>query len=183
MSYRNGNYCAFYVKDPFNKSNLAEHATKDFVYYKILRMWKKEDNSFPFIDSHDKNYNVRDDSNWENTLKPRLRKRIQNSKNIILILSSITKNSTPLKEEIYYGINKQKLPVIVIYPDYKTNDDLLKKFNLVRLLWDNLPIFRDSMSKVPTLHIPFNKKLIIKALNNRGFTVNNKCKEGIYYFK
>ncbi|WP_370577856.1 hypothetical protein ABX014_03110 [Snodgrassella alvi] len=183
MSYRNGNYCAFYVENPSNQSNLAEHATKDFVYYNQLRMWKGKDSSFPFIDSHNKNYNVCDDSDWKNTLKPRLRERIRNSKNIILILSSITKNSIPLKEEIDYGINVQELPVIVIYPDFKTKDDLLEKFNLVRSLWNNLPIFRDSMHKVPTLHIPHNKELIIKALNNRNFTVNNKCKEDIYYFK
>ena len=73
MAYRNGNYSAFYVKEPFDESNLGAHATKDFVYYNMLRAWKGADSSFPFIDSHDKNYNVRDDSDWEKTLKPRIR--------------------------------------------------------------------------------------------------------------
>lgn len=52
---------------------------------------ESDDSTFPFIDSHDKNYNVRDGSDWETTLKPRLRNRLNNSKNIILFLSSITK--------------------------------------------------------------------------------------------
>lgn len=72
MSYRNANYSAFYVSEPFSESNLGANSTHDFVYYNMLRMWRGEDNSFPFNDAHDKTYNVRDGSDWEKTLKPRL---------------------------------------------------------------------------------------------------------------
>ena len=65
MSYRNGNYSAFYVDEPFSASSLGAAATKDFCYYQLLRAWKAKDFSFGFIDSHDKTYNVRDDSDWE----------------------------------------------------------------------------------------------------------------------
>jgi len=78
MAYRNGNYAAFYVAEPFNASALGAHATKDFCYYNMLRAWKGKEASFPFNDSHDKTYNVRDNSDWETTLKPRLRERIRN---------------------------------------------------------------------------------------------------------
>ena len=81
MAYRNGNYSAFYVNEPF-LDNLGAHSTRDFVYYNLLRAWKGADSTFPFIDSHDKNYNVRDGSDWEKTLKPRIRERLRNSKNI-----------------------------------------------------------------------------------------------------
>lgn len=70
MSYNNGNYCAFYVQPPFNETSLGAHATKDFVYYSMLKAWKGSDSTFPFNNSHDKTYNVRDGSNWESTLKP-----------------------------------------------------------------------------------------------------------------
>ena len=153
MAYRNGNYSAFYVKEPFAEGNLGAHATKDFVYYNLLRAWKGDDKSFPFIDSHNKNYNVRDGSDWEKTLKPRIRERLRNSKNIILFLSSITKNSRALREEVDYGINDQELPVIVVYPDYSEKSDIIncksetfkKK---IKDLWDKLPKFRDSRSSV-----------------------------------
>ena len=118
MAYRNGNYAAFYVAEPFNASALGAHATKDFCYYNMLRAWKGKDSSFPFNDSHDKTYNVRDNSDWELTLKPRLRERLRSSKNIVLFLSSNTVSSRALREEIDYGINDQGLPVIVIYPEY-----------------------------------------------------------------
>lgn len=186
MAYRNGNYAAFYVTEPFNSSSLGANATRDFCYYNTLRMWKGADASFPFNDSHDKTYSVRDGSNWELTLKPRLRERLRSSKNIVLFLSSITTSSRALREEIDYGINDQGLPVIVIYPEYATKESLLNNGVLkqaIMNLWGNLPIFRDSMSKVPTLHVPMNKELIKSALQDSGFMVGSKKAPDIYWYK
>lgn len=187
MPYRNGNYSAFYVKEPFEESNLGAHQMKDFCYYNLLRAWKGKDATFPFIDSHAKNYNVRDDSDWETTLKPRIRERLRNSTNIILFLSSITKNSRALREEINYGINNQKLPVIVIYPDYGKKSDIIGcKSKTIRKqikdLWDKLPAFRNSKATVPVLHIPMDKKLIKRALEDRDLKVQSKGKNGDFFF-
>ena len=173
MSYQNANYSAFYVSEPFSESNLGANSTHDFVYYNMLRMWKGEDNSFPFNDAHDKTYNVRDGSDWEKTLKPRLHTRLDNSKNIILFLSSITANSRALREEMNYGIGTKGLPVIVIYPDYDKKSDL----------WDKLPAFRDNMSSVATLHIPCTKSLITSALNDEDFMVNTMADAKRYFYK
>jgi len=63
--YRNSNYTAFYVAEPFEPVSLGAHATKDFCYYNTLRAWKGKDTSFPFNDAHAKTYSVRDGSNWE----------------------------------------------------------------------------------------------------------------------
>jgi len=186
MAYRNGNYTAFYVAEPFSPSVLGANATKDFLYYNTIRMWKGADASFPFVDSHDKTYNVRDDSDWESTLKPRLRERLRNSKNIVLILSSITANSRALREEIDYGINDQGLPVIVIYPEYDTKESLLDNGSLkqvIKKLWNNLSIFRDSMGKVPTLHVPLNKSSIKNSLEDSGFMVGSKKTPSMYWYK
>ena len=188
MGYKNGDYTAFYVDEPFNQSNLGAYATKDFCYYNTLKAWKAKDNDFPFIDSHNKNYNVRDGSDWERTLKPRLRERLRNSKNIILFLSSITKSSRALREEIDYGINKLGLPIIVVYSEYEEKSDIIDcekkifKNNIVRL-WSNLPILRDSMDQVPTLHIPMKKELIKSALLNKDFMVQSKTENGKFFYE
>jgi hypothetical protein len=187
MTYRNGNYSAFYVSEPFNESNLGASATKDFVSYNLLRAWKAADSTFPFIDSHDKNYNVRDGSDWEKTLKPRLHDRLNNSKNIVLFISSATKNSRALREEINHGIGTNGLPVIVVYPEYEEKSDIIdctsKKIRKqINDLWDNLPAFRDSMKSVPTIHIPNKKELIRKALDDKNFMVNSKCAAGVYFY-
>ncbi|HMD81089.1 MAG TPA: hypothetical protein VKE92_07260 [Anaerolineales bacterium] len=182
---RNGNYAAFYVTAPFNPSSLGAYATRDFCYYNMLRAWKGGDASFPFIDAHNTTYNVRDDSDWETTLKPRLRARLRNSKNILFFLSSNTKNSTALREEIDYGINDQGLPVILIYPDYESRESLLAGGALkpaVRALWDRLPIFRDSMHLVPTLHVAMVKGDIRRALLHDDLKVTSKTIPNAYFF-
>ncbi|WP_247717252.1 toll/interleukin-1 receptor domain-containing protein [Morganella morganii] len=181
----NGNYCAFYVAEPFSESALGANATKDFVYYNTLRMWKGAEPTFPFSNSHATTYNVRDGSDWVRTLMPRLRERLRNSKNIILFLSDRTINSRALKEEIDYGINTLGLPVIVIYPDYETKESLLNNNKLkqkIRNLWSNIPIFRDSMDKVPTIHIPMKKDLIRLTLSDRDFMVKSKVSPGIFRY-
>lgn len=180
-----GNYCAFYVAEPFHEGALGAHATKDFIYYNTLRMWKGADPGFPFTDSHDTTYNVRDGSNWEQTLMPRLRQRLRNSKNIILFLSDRTVNSRALREEIDYGINSLGLPVIVIYPDYDTKESLLVNNILkqqIQNLWSKIPAFRDSMHLVPTFHIPMNKALIRQSLADSKFMVKTKTVPDVYRY-
>ena len=185
MAYRNGNYAAFYVAEPFQQNALAANATEDFLYYNMLRMWKGKDVTFPFYDSHEKTYSVRDGSSWDSTLKPRLRERLRNSKNILLILTTKTYPSKPLNEEIDYGINDQGLPIIVIYPGYTDASELLLNGALkpsIKNLWNNLPIFKNSMEKVPTLHIPLSKSIVEKSLKNEKFMLSTKREPGIFRY-
>ncbi|MCE4073417.1 MULTISPECIES: TIR domain-containing protein [Pseudomonas] len=185
MANRTGNYSAFYVAEPFSATKLGANASPDFVYYNMLRAWKGKDTAFPFVDSHAKTYSVRDGSDWEKTLKPRLRERLQASKNIILFLSESTIASKALTEEIEYGIENQGLPIIVIYPDYDSKESLLKDGNLkaeVKALWDKIPAFKRLMNEVPTLHVPLNKSLITAALNDADFAVATKGKAGIFRY-
>lgn len=184
MANRTANYTAFYVAEPFSTSNLGANATRDFCYYSQLKAWKAADSSFPFVDAHDKTYNVRDNSSWE-TLKSRLHERLNMSKNIVLILSDITKNSMALREEIDYGINICGLPVIVIYPNFTEKTDIWEASgikNQVKRLWDHLPIFRDSMNKVATIHVPYKKDLIKSALNDDDFKVVTMKDTRCYHF-
>lgn len=188
MAYKNGNYAAFYVDEPFNQNNLGANSTRDFVSYNLLKAWKGADSKFPFIDSHDKNYNVRDGSDWESTLKPRLRDRLNNSKNIIIFLSVYTRNSQALREEVDYGINTKGLPIIVVYPDFSEKSDIINcQTNTIKKqiknLWDKLPKFRDSMEEVPTIHLPNKKNLIESALKDNDYMVQTKCKAGIYFYQ
>lgn len=185
MSNRTSNYVAFYVKEPFCASNLGANATPDFVYYNQLRAWKALDNTFPFIDAHAKTYNVRDNSQWT-TLKQRLHERLDTSKNIVLFLSKNTQNSRALREEIDYGINTKGLPVIVIYPDFKEKSDIWCSKGMkqqVKDLWDKLPVFRDNMDKVATLHVPYQKALIKSALKDDDFKVQTMAMATQYHYK
>ena len=112
--------------------------------------------------------------------------RLNNSKNIILFLSSVTKNSRALREEIDYGINTDGLPVIVVYPEYSEKSDIYENSSIkqeIKDLWDKLPIFRNSMDDVPTIHIPFKKELIKKALEDTDFMVSTKGEAKAHFYK
>ena len=188
MAIKTGNYCAFYVTQFGTDSNLAANSVRDFVYYNMLRAWKGKDSTFPFTDSHAKNYNVRDGSDWDKTLKPRIRERLAKSKNIVLFLSSTTKSSRALREEIDYGINTKGLPVIVVYPEFKEKSDIIncnsETFRKqIKDLWDKLPIFRNSMGNVPTMHIPNNKTLIRSSLKDPDLIVSTKADPTSFYYK
>jgi hypothetical protein len=94
-------------------------------------------------------------------------------------------NSRAVREELDYGINDQGLPVIVVYPEYDTKESLLTNGSLnpkVKELWGNLPIFRDTMHKVPTLHVPMKKELIKSALTDSNFMLSTKATAQIYRF-
>jgi len=187
MANKTGNYCAFYVTEYGSDSNLAANAVKDFVYYNMLRAWKGKDSTFPFVDSHEKNYNVRDSSDWETTLKPRLRDRINKSKNLIFFLSKDTLNSRAVREEINHAINVNEIPVIVVYPDYKEKSDIINCSSKtikqkIKDMWGQVPTFRDSKHKVPVLHIPYKKDLIRAALNDPDFRYSTKTKADDYFY-
>lgn len=180
MPYRDGNYSAFYVAEPFQQGNLGAHAAPDFKYYHMLQAWSSVDLFFPFYDSHEKNYNVRDTSDWDSTLKPRLRERLRNSKNIILFLSSNTKASRALTEEIEYGVGVLGLPVIVVYPEFDPISSNGSFDSRVYSLWNKLPAFWRLMDNVPTLHIPFQKEDIKAALGDSRYSVHSKREAGVY---
>ena len=174
MTYRNSTYTAFYVDENYFNTNLGAFIAEDFCYFQILKSWKQNDSSFAFIDAHDKTYNVRDGSNWESTLKPRLHERLRMSKNMILILSEKTKQSRALKEEIVYGIDALRLPIIVAYPNINFIGHKLHLSNKVIERWDNLPAFRERIEKIPTAHIPFKKEYFSKAFADPRFSITTK---------
>lgn len=182
MSNRTANYSAFYVKEPFDPSNLGANATPDFRYYRMLQAWKGKYNSFYFVDAHGKTYNVRDGSKWP-TLQNRLHERLSVSKNIVLFLSFNTKRSQALTEEMEYGILTKGLPVIVVYPELDCYNYFTLFKEQISSLWDRLPAFRNNMDQVATLHIPFKLEFVQQALNDDRFAVRTMAEPGRYYYK
>lgn len=107
----------------------------------MLRMWKGEDNSFPFNDAHDKTYNVRD-SDWKRLLSLDFIQGLTILRTLFYFKFH-TANSHALREEMNYGIGTKGLPVIVIYPDYDKKSDIVDSNGnfkkQIKDLWDKLP--------------------------------------------
>lgn len=79
------------------------------------------------------------------------------------------------------------MPVIIVYPEYSNKQDIINCSSKtikqqIKNLWNKIPILRDSIHKVPSLHIPNKQSLIREALSDADFKLNTKCKANQYFY-
>lgn len=155
MTYRNGTYVAF---DGGGDSDII---TGDIKYFNLMKAWKNsEDIDFTFSDSHQKTYQVNDDSKLS-TLRTRLLERIKNSKNFILILSDKTKKKNKNLDWEIEKAFEYKLPFIIVYPEYE-------KIQYPTFHKDVWPIKLTKLideEKIKCIHISFKKEPILYSIN------------------
>lgn len=163
MPYRTGTYVAF---DGLDEKNPTK---SDFKYFATLKAWdKNNDIDFEFVDSHEKTDAVRDSSKKE-TLKKRIQERLSRSKNIIIIISSETRDiGSMLSYEIELAVETYKLPLIITYVDYKKI--LNPKSHSSE--WPKALLENINNGKAKAIHIPFKKEPILDAISQFG--VNDK---------
>ncbi len=159
MAYRNGTYVAFHAEG----TNVPTDS--DIKYYNLLKAWTaKKDDDFSMINSHEKTSAVRDSSERE-TLRTRLKTRLQNSKHLLLIIGDTTKNDTDwVPFEIRYAIDDCDLPVIAVYTD---SEYVLSPQDLSDL-WPEALKTRINNETARVIHIPFKKEPIKAAINQFG---------------
>lgn len=154
-----------------NKTYVAFDADNDIRYYRLMQAWKtNENNSFNFYDAHDLN-NLMSYSS-EETIKTKLRERLQNTKVFILLVGSNTKYLYKfVRWEIEQAI-KREIPIIVVNLNGKRSKDS----NLCPTILDN----------ELAIHVSFNQKIIEHAINNwsdSDFNYRKKGETGSYYYK
>lgn len=161
MAYRSGTYIAF---DGLGQTNPT---LSDFKYYSIIEGWASNKHiEFKYVNSHDKTCAVRDTS-LRTTLESRIRERLANSKNVVVILSSNTRKSgNMLTYEIEQAVDRYELPLVVTYVDYKiiSNPGQLSSY------WPNALSTRISNQTAKAIHIPFIKDALLDAINQFNHT-------------
>lgn len=174
MAYRNGTYVAF------NGCGTSNPIESDIKYYNLLTAWNENKNiDFRFSNSHEKTSQVKDSSKLE-TLKATLKERMKNSKNMLLLLTENSSDSTSLINwEIETAVQNYSLPLIVAYVNcdqYFTNVDPYEQYwppkllNLSNEMRKTLLIGNNDV-KLRSIHIPFKKEIILHAIQT--FTVSN----------
>ena len=161
MAYRNGTYIAFHAEGK------TDPTASDIKYYRMLKAWHEHDDiDFKFINSHDKASVVRDSSQKE-TLRRSLRERLNNSKNMVLIIGPTTKNDTDwVPFEIAHAVDTCKLPIIAVY----TGRESVLTPGQLSHLWPAAFSSRILNNTVRAIHIPFKQKVIDAAI--RQFDYN-----------
>ncbi|WP_412758319.1 TIR domain-containing protein [Legionella bozemanae] len=141
MAYRNKTYVAF--------------ASEDIKYYRLMEAWRENNHiDFNFYDAHD--LYVALDTSQPDTIRRRLRERLNNTKQVIMLVSNNLKaKSSRSNSFIYYEI------------------EVIKKLNLP-IVFANLNMSRTSHSEnIPqqlndlyTMSVSCQPKIIKYALDN-----------------
>ena len=161
MAYRSGTYIAF------DGLGLTNPALSDFRYYSIMQAWTSHKSiDFNYVDSHDKTYAVRDAS-LRATLESRIRERLSNSKNVVVILSSDTRKSgSMLTYEIEQAVDRYALPLIVTYVDY----EVIASPGQLSSYWPNAMRTRILNKAAKAIHIPFVKDALLDAISQFNYS-------------
>ncbi len=171
MPYRNETYVAFHAEG----TNVP--VDTDFKYYNLLKAWtEKTDDDFSMIDSHEKGSAVRDSSK-KATLEARLKERLRNSKNMVLIIGDTTKNDRDwVPMEIAYAIDDCDIPIIAAY----TGTDYILNPSAYSHLWPKALKDRIDNDSARVIHISFKKEPLKDAISQ--FTHDNKPKGSKSYY-
>lgn len=138
MAYRNKTYVCF-------------DGDSDMHYYRLMTAWKQNDNtSFDFYNAHD--LNSARDSSSEETIKSKLRIRLNNSKILVVLVGQTTRYLYKFVRWEIEEAQKRNMPIIAV------------NLNGERYLDTNLcpPIIRDHLA----VHVSFNAKIMQHALEN-----------------
>lgn len=156
MAYRNGTYVAFHAEGN------ADASQSDMKYYRLLTAWHEHESiEFKMVNSHDKTASVRDSSARE-TLRNRIRERLRNSCNMVLIVGQRTRLDTDwVPEEISYAVDSCKIPIIAAYPGY----DYICQPAALRELWPAALTTRIDNNTAKVIHVPFKQAPIKDAIS------------------
>jgi hypothetical protein len=159
MAYRNGTYVAFHA------GGTSDPTASDMRYYQILTAWHENDSvEFRMVNSHEKTSAVRDSSKKE-TLKRSLRERLNNSRNVLLILTMETKNDIDwVPFEIAYAVDTCEIPIIAAYPD----EGPIFQPRQMEPYWPAALKNRINSGSAKVMHIPFAKEPIKNSLSTFG---------------
>src|SRR5262245_8874894 len=173
MVYRNGTYVAFHA------GGTSDPTASDIKYYNLLKSWSANKNiEFHLINSHDKTSSVRD-SSLKETLRRSLVERLNKSKHLFLVLTSITKNDTDwVPFEIEYAVDRCSMPIIAAYPDY----DWILAPSALSHYWPKALSTRIETGTARVIHIPFKQDPIIAAIAQFGINNTDYPTDGYGYY-
>jgi hypothetical protein len=160
VAYRNGTYVAFHA------NGRTQPTESDMKYYNLLKAWHVRPSSdFEFVNSHEKTAAVRDSSSRE-TLRRALISRLNNSKNMVLIIGETTREDTDwVPFEIAYAVDDCQIPLIVAYTDYT----LVRAPADLSHLWPTSLSERIRRGSAHAIHIPFKCEPLTHAVNNFNY--------------
>lgn len=171
MAYRNGTYVAFHAEGQ------SDPTESDMKYYRLLTAWhENKDIEFNMINSHDKTSAVRDSSKRA-TLLSRIRERLNNSRNMLLIIGKTTHlDDDNVPFEISDAIDNCGIPIIAAYIGYNS----IGAPKELRNLWPKALATRIDNNMAKVIHVPFKMEPIQAAI--KQYDYQQQPKSGLTYY-
>jgi hypothetical protein len=131
-------------------------------YYRLLQAWHEHDHiEFSLVNSHEKAAAVRDTSERA-TLAASLRQRLNNSRNMVLIVGARTRFDTDwIPYEIEYAVDNCGIPIIAAYPRYSWITDP----SALRELWPEALRQRIDSRTAQVIHVAFAQEPLKAAIS------------------
>jgi len=164
MSYRNKTYVAF--------------ASEDISSYRLMEAWRENKHiDFDFFDAHDL-YAARDTSTPE-TIRDRLRQRLNNAKQVVVLVSDITRpKAARASSFLHYEIETiARLGLPVVFANIN-GQRIIQTSELPTTLAD--PYYTMSVSLQPAIIKYALNEYVPNFIANKTST---SPKEGPYYYK
>lgn len=160
MAYRNKTFVSF----------ASEHIT----WYRLMQAWKANQNiDFNFHDAHD--LNVALDTSQSDTIRRRLRERLANTKQVVLLVGDQTRAVAARSSRfLYYEVEViRRLGLPVVFANLN-GSRVVEQTRLPQVLLD-----------VYTISVSFQPAIIKYALDEyvNGYAADSKTKKGPYQYK
>jgi hypothetical protein len=171
MAYRNGTYIAFHAEGK------TDPTASDIRYYRLMKAWHEAEGiDFRFVNSHEKVQAVKDSAS-KARIKDSLERRLDESKNMVLIIGPRTRNDTDfVPHEIAYAVDTCCIPVIAVYTEYSS----ILRPGTHSNEWPAALRKRIEDGSAHVIHIPFKRELILQAI--KQFDLNNLPAGGYVHY-
>lgn len=163
---------------PYKNKTFVSFASEDIRYYRLMCAWKENEKiDFDFHDAHD--INVARDSSQADTINRRLRERLVNTKQVIMLIGDVTRRKAADPDTfVYYEartILRLDLPIILANVNRSREAQV-----------DRVP---DVLLKPYTISTSFGPTILRYALDRfpGDYFANSNLpkiaqKEGLYYY-
>ncbi|MEJ3657168.1 TIR domain-containing protein [Actinomycetes bacterium KLBMP 9759] len=160
MSYRNKTYVAF--------------ASEDIKSYWLMKAWRENEKiDFDFHNAHDLSTAL--DTSQPDTIRRSLRQRLNNTKQVVLLGSTVCKTKAAKKSSfIHYEVEtiiKLNLPVVVANLD---QDRTIDRSFIPQMILD---------ADYYTISVSFQPKIIKHALDDYAVEYAKSSNTGPYYYR
>ena len=187
-------YFAFYSEKSFEATVLGFKSDNmydlwDYDCYKDI--FSHMAKPYPFLDAYTINipespdfFDLSTEEVSEHDAENNFRPYLDIAENIILFVKNGAEETDFIKKQLRYGISKLKLPVIIVYLDIDRPFGVFgNSCSEAQKELHNLKEFMELIHEVSTFEVPYDKRLLAKAVGDKDMSKDHAQERRHFIFK